>query len=278
MATRLWKVAILVGMIIGPVPSTRADDTFGPGRGDSPSAAPANQTIASRQDGASYPSPVGVGSGKSASPANYTQPPQGQWSPAPASDQAASVARTSQLAPSPAGNGIVRLPPTGLVNPGGTPVVSPQSGPGPHVDGTYREDGQFVTININGKEMTLVKPTSMQDPSVQAPRQTGEGSVRGRLMQNGRPLANCRVVIMPLQGEGKAYHFDPNREPLTTTTDNEGIYFIEHVPLGQYKLTWLPNGTNQWIRRIAIKPDVIVRNSGEAVSVNTVGAARQTIN
>jgi len=50
------------------------------------------------------------------------------------------------------------------------------------------------------------------------------------------------------------------------------------VPLGKYKLTWLPDGTNQWIRRVSIKPDVVINGGGEAVTVNTIGGAQQTIN
>jgi hypothetical protein len=82
---------------------------------------------------------------------------------------------------------------------------------------------------------------------------------------------------VPLEGDKNAYHYDASREPPTTATDSEGGYYFEHVPVGKYKLTWLPNGTNQWIRRIAVRPDVVV-HSGQAVTVNTIGAARQTIN
>jgi hypothetical protein len=239
MAKRLWNVAILAGMIVGRTTWALADDTLIPDRNAS-----------------------------SASFTQLPQVPQGQTSPARFDGQS-SVATA-------AGSNICRLPPTAAAF-GSRPVANALPAPGLPVDGTYREDGQYVTITINGKEMRLVKPPSELIPTP-APQTTGTGSVRGRLMQNGRPLVNCRVVIMPLQGEGKAYHFDPNREPLTATTDHEGIYSFEQVPIGQYKLTWLPDGTNQWIRRIAIRPDVVVRSSGEVVSINTIGAARQTIN
>jgi hypothetical protein len=49
------------------------------------------------------------------------------------------------------------------------------------------------------------------------------------------------------------------------------------VTVGKYKLTWLPERTNQWIRRIDIKPDFVV-HAGQAVYVNTISAALRTIN
>jgi hypothetical protein len=249
MVKRAWKLAVVAGMILGSGAWLRADDPASAGRGQ-PWTAPQ----AARPGEAA------------ASPANFVQPPQGPLQPAYAGNPPAPNARLPQAAVGVSGSNIMRLPPTG-----------PAAGPGPAVDGTYREDGQFVTININGKEMRLIKPPSEVAANALAVSRMAEGTVRGRLMQNGRPLANCRVVIVPLEGQGKAYRYDPNREPMSTVANAEGIYDFDHVPVGKYKLTWLPAGTNQWIRKIAIKPDVAV-SAGQAVTVNTIGTARQTIN
>ena len=52
---------------------------------------------------------------------------------------------------------------------------------------------------------------------------------------------------------------------------------FEHVPAGEYKLTWLPAGAKQWIRRIAMRPDVIV-HEGQDVTLKDIRMAQQTIN
>jgi hypothetical protein len=255
MANRLWGVAVLAGMVLAQAPSVNAGDALLPNGAAAPYQSPAGQAYAPRQV--------------------FTPPVQRQWPPV-AGSQPGPVAGPAQVvAPT---NGAVRLPPTGLANVNGaasTPTLPASQQP---VDGTIRDDGEYVTITLDGKEMKLLKPRATSMLNTPEALSVAKGTVRGRLMQNGRPLANCRVVIVPLERDGKAYHYDSHREPLSTATNSEGIYYFEHVPIGDFKLTWLPNGTNQWIRRVAIKPDVVVHRSGEAVSINTIGAARQTIN
>ncbi len=104
----------------------------------------------------------------------------------------------------------------------------------------------------------------------------GEGSVRGRLLHRGRPLVGCRVVLVPVRRDTWGYRFDEESEPLSATTDENGVYLFENVLSGSYKLTWLPRGTRQWIRRIAMKPDVVVFGA-ESVDVKDIAALR-TIN
>jgi hypothetical protein len=255
MANRLWGVAVLAGMVLAQGPSIRAGDAQLPNSGAALYQSPAGQVYAPGQV--------------------LTPPVQGQWLPA-AGGQPGPVAGPAQVvAPT---TRIVRLPPTGSANVNGaasnaTLPASPQA-----VDGTIRDDGEYVTITIDGKEMKLLKPRATPKLNIPGAPGVAVGAVRGRLMQSGRPLANCRVVIMPLERDGKGYRYDSNREPFSTATNSDGIYYFDHVPIGDYKLTWLPSGTNQWIRRVAIKPDVVVRHSGEAVSINTIGAAQQTIN
>ena len=64
---------------------------------------------------------------------------------------------------------------------------------------------------------------------------------------------------------------------MTTTTDADGTYRFENVPAGEYKLTWLPQGQNQWIRRIAMRPDIKV-HAGETTNAKEIRVAMQTIN
>jgi hypothetical protein len=135
-----------------------------------------------------------------------------------------------------------------------------------------------VIIDVNGQQLRLAKSAlGQQQAGSPAHSQTGDGSVHGRLMQKSRPLVNCHVVIVPMHNDRGADSYDGSRQPMTTVTNEDGIYYFEHVPPGAYKLTWLPNGTNQWIRRLVVRPDVIVR-PGEAVTAKEIRAAQQTIN
>jgi hypothetical protein len=153
---------------------------------------------------------------------------------------------------------------------------SPGAGQG--ADGTWREEGRYVIINIDGKETRLLKPASEASHGAVAPQPIEEGTVRGRLAQGPRPLANCHVVLIPIKEcAKKTFAYDEAREPLTTTADSDGNYYFEHAPVGEYKLTWLPEGTKQWIRRLAIKPDVTVHR-GQAVEVREISFAQRTIN
>lgn len=276
MTNRFWGVAVLASMVLAQSPSIRADDALLPNGGTAQYQSPVGQAYAPRQVAVASLLPRQTNQGwlGGGAPTSFTQPVQGRWPPV-AGNQPAPVAGPAQVvAPT---NGVVRLPPTGFANVSGAASTPTLPGSPQVVDGTIRDDGEYVTITLDGKETKLLKPRATPMLNIPGAPSVAEGAVRGRLMQSGRPLANCRVVIVPLQADGKNYRYDVNREPLSMATNNEGVYSFEHVPVGQYKLTWLPDGTNQWIRRVAIKPDVVV-HAGQTVSVNTIGAARQTIN
>jgi len=103
------------------------------------------------------------------------------------------------------------------------------------------------------------------------------GAVTGRLLNKGHPLVNCSVVIVPLQETDGVLGVDEDRKPLSTLTDANGVFHFEGVPAGGYKLTWLPEGQRQWIRRIAMRPDVHVRY-GETTVLKEIRIALQTVN
>ena len=90
-------------------------------------------------------------------------------------------------------------------------------------------------------------------------------------------MVDCRVVIVPMHQEDGVYCFDQDRQLLTAVTDKDGVYCFENVAAGEYKLTWLPAGQRQWIRRIAMRPDVKVHNS-EITKAKEIRVALQTIN
>ncbi len=172
----------------------------------------------------------------------------------------------------------VRLPPTLARPTSAEPYQGIGPAPGQFADGTWREDGRYVIINLNGQQVRLVREP--QTPSAQGgPRQaerTG-GTVYGRLSNRGRPLASCQVIIRPMTKKFTGYSFNRDVRPIRTTTDAQGVYRFENVPPGSYKLSWLPQGTNQWIRRIAMRPDLAVRVR-ETTRVKDVSVALRTIN
>jgi hypothetical protein len=299
-----WKATILAVLLLGKTASTPADELGFPGRSgtwaavfnSSPTlnAMPPQPAV---QDGKNVVALPGTGPAMPFADSAYLGPGQavnGSWAvgslpvnviPAPPSQQTPAAYGRSPTPNSPPlqsatqyGSGAVALPGNGRVTPGGGSVSSASPEPGQAVDGTWREEGLYVIVNINGIETRLLKQAPEVSQSAAASQPTQEGTVRGRLAQGKRPLTNCHVVIVPMNEEGQnAYAYSKAQEPLTAITDSDGVYYFEHVPAGQYKLTWLPQGTNQWIRRLAIKPDLVV-HGGEAVSVKEIRGAQTTIN
>ena len=90
-------------------------------------------------------------------------------------------------------------------------------------------------------------------------------------------MVNCRVAMIPLQEVDGGAQLDEHRQVLMTLTDAEGVFHFEAVPVGGYKLTWLPDRQKQWIRRISLKPDVHV-HYGETTTLKEIRIATQTIN
>jgi len=127
--------------------------------------------------------------------------------------------------------------------------------------------------------MPAMQPTLQPraQPMPQSSSRLMGGDVCGRLLNQGRPLVNCHVVIVPLRDVDGVIGADEDRKPLATVTDENGVFHFEDVPEGGYKLTWLPDGQRQWIRRIAMRPDVHVRN-GEVTTLKEIRIALQTIN
>ncbi len=152
---------------------------------------------------------------------------------------------------------------------------APSHGP---ADGTWREEGRYVVINLDGRELRLVRQTPASTPAG-TPTEgnlTG-GTVYGRLLHKGGPLVNCQVTIIPMRKGFTGYAPKGARKLPPVTTDIHGVYRFDNVPPGTYKLSWLPQGTNQWIRRIAMRPDLTVRTQ-ETTQVKDIPVALRTIN
>jgi hypothetical protein len=158
------------------------------------------------------------------------------------------------------------------------PVAGPPQGPPPNWQGP----AQFPPVqpgvpgNFQNPQAPFAGGFPVQDPrGMSVPSMMG-GAVDGRLLNQGRPLVNCHVVIVPMHDAEDPHRVD-ERKALTTLTDEQGVFHFEGVPAGQYKLTWLPQGQTQWIRRISMRPDVKVQ-SGETTRLKEIRVALQTIN
>lgn len=103
------------------------------------------------------------------------------------------------------------------------------------------------------------------------------GAAWGRLLQQGKPLANCRVVIVPFTKSFRGYSPDKTKPPSVAVTNEQGLYHFDDVAPGPYKLSWLPEGYTQWIRRIAFQPDVVVQPQ-QTARIKDIRAALRTAN
>jgi len=133
---------------------------------------------------------------------------------------------------------------------------------------------------MTGRPTSVSAPPAGIQPGAPASiaKKVADGAtVHGRLSDRGRPLRACRVAIVSTNSNGGRYRATAEHNPFVTTTNQNGEYTFENVPLGDYKLTWLPAGTRQWIRRIALKPDVRVRDTKE-VWMKEIRIAMHTVN
>jgi hypothetical protein len=169
---------------------------------------------------------------------------------------------------------LVRLPPVTAVRQAEPFIaVSHETRP----NGTFRQEGQFLVIDIDGKEYRLQRseqlPISVASPQEARPG----GSVHGRLSHGGHPLAGCEVILIRLKKNWTGYRTTPSAQPVTTVTDSNGIYHFTAVEPGPYKLKWRPAGESDWIRRAELRPDVRVRDD-ESSEVKEIRVALRTIN
>jgi len=144
------------------------------------------------------------------------------------------------------------------------------------VDGTWREEDGQIVINLNGQQLKLQKTGDVQVPSPGNVAFEG-GEVRGRLSHKGRPIANCSVALVPLKKTWNGYTVDGSDHPMIRQTDGNGVYFFQNVKPGPYKLSWLPEGERQWIRRAEFCPDVRVK-SGDLAYAKEIRSSLRTIN
>ncbi len=296
MADSMWKLAILVSLLSGVAAPTQADDRRlfeGDGVEDWLPADPIRRNK-------EFPSRTrAVGSRL----VDLTRPTTTIPQPAPTGEWPSRVENRLQSTAGPVHRPTAILWETPDWTSRTAPLMSagrslteteplPEAAPKSSADGTWREEGRYIIINLNGQELKLLRtaPVAGQDSrqtngaspveyranmSSRAP--ASGGAVYGRLSHGGRPLPECRVSLVPLQKTYGGYKVDGAKEPQSAVTDEQGNYRFEGVPAGPYKLFWMPKATNQWIRRIAFRPDVFVRND-KTSQVKEIRVSLRTIN
>lgn len=104
------------------------------------------------------------------------------------------------------------------------------------------------------------------------------GKVTGRILARGEPFPGCKVQIIALSQAKFLFMKSVKKgQKLDTVTDEEGRYYFENVPPGDYKLYWKPSYETSWVRRLAMKPDVIV-SAGKTTVANDLEISKRVLN
>lgn len=104
-------------------------------------------------------------------------------------------------------------------------------------------------------------PGKPKESSGTQPTTLPTGNVVGKTLLGKRGLPGCRVRLIRLDGSGGVLGlFSSYREGTVfdVVTGRDGTYEFKGVPVGAYRLKWLPQGETGWIRRLATEPDVVV--------------------
>lgn len=115
-------------------------------------------------------------------------------------------------------------------------------------------------------------------------RAASSGKVRGKVMWNGNPLANCDVRLSKLP-EFSVVGFRPfsgdasvsGKSEFVAQTDNHGRYFFSGLPPGSYRIAWRPAGHSDFVRSFKSGADIEL-SAGDVVEYKDIEANVATIN
>jgi len=105
------------------------------------------------------------------------------------------------------------------------------------------------------------------------------GSVEGRIMRRGVGEPEARVKLVRWVEEASllgVFKELKKGAEFETTSDQEGRYAFQKIPVGSYELKWLPRGSDAWMRRLTEKPDITVRK-GAIVTARTVELSKPVL-
>ncbi|HHT9125518.1 MAG TPA: hypothetical protein ACFYD6_06820 [Candidatus Brocadiia bacterium] len=93
-------------------------------------------------------------------------------------------------------------------------------------------------------------------------QETKLGRVEGKILRKWQPLPDCEVRILMLVKAKipltKSFYQPELPTEYEGITDSEGYYHFINVAPGEYKIYWKPPTESCWIRRLDMKPDIIV--------------------
>ncbi len=96
------------------------------------------------------------------------------------------------------------------------------------------------------------------------------GSLRGRMLANGKHYAVCKVKLRRLKPSYLTNIFTGKRDDTCSqlfeaTTDDQGVYRLERLPEGAYDIYWIPPGRGYWVRLLKKGPGVVILAGAEVV-------------
>ncbi|MCF6284535.1 MAG: carboxypeptidase-like regulatory domain-containing protein [Candidatus Hydrogenedentes bacterium] len=101
----------------------------------------------------------------------------------------------------------------------------------------------------------------------------GAGHAEGQMLRRGRGLVGCKVKLVQLSGRSTRFQGYSEGEEFLTTTDAQGKYRFEGIPIGNYKIKWELPGDQGWIKRLRNAADVTVE-SGRVSVLKPIETAR----
>jgi len=123
-----------------------------------------------------------------------------------------------------------------------------------------KEELKDIAKLDDGKD--FANPNTLRWPKTNKARHAATGTVEGKVLRGGKGLEGCRVKLVRLVRSWSVVGYNSGfyeGEELVATTDKDGKYRFDHVPVGEYKLKWLPPGAKWWLRRLWLKADAIVK-------------------
>lgn len=99
------------------------------------------------------------------------------------------------------------------------------------------------------------------------------GKAEGRILRKGKGLPDCKIKLVTMVQSGGLLKVYKEGAEFDTTTDKDGKFAFDALPVGSYKLKWQVPGDTGWIRRLQYKPDVKVE-PGKITVAKTVETAR----
>ncbi len=105
------------------------------------------------------------------------------------------------------------------------------------------------------------------------------GTVEGRILRRGQPLADCRIRLVRLEERAGLFGLGGDYIPagvVETATNRDGLFHLELVPVGKYKIKWAVPGGDSWIRILAPEPDLTVQ-AGKTTTFRDIETGRRLL-